>query len=847
MMLASAIVTAQFVPLLMWSAQGGSAPPAVAAFSSNVRVNSGGTPFAWQVEPTMVVGDDGIVHAGWKEAFTDTGGGRRVAFSRSADGGESWSSNVLMPTSNPGALASDPWLIKDGVGRIHFVRLEYNQAGTVSGITVSNTTDGFVWGSTNYMDDTPNFADKETVWADPAGNLYMAYNSNTMVNDMRFRKSADGGATWTPRVRVPDSIGNVIGAYIVRDSAGRIFVSWADYNVGNIMIDSSPDGGSTWGSDVRVNDVPGTILDTLPTNWNISMPAVALDSTDNLYVIWTDYRLSNSYGDIYASSSMDHGATWSPAVKVNDDAGPAGQRMADIAMDAHGVLHAAWYDHRNGGYDVYYSNSSDGGQTWSANLRVSTVTTSRFYERPGDYIAIRTNPVDDNVYVVWTDGRGTDFDIFFAALRGPTATQWITTNPPGLEILIDGVQYTAPQTRNWGIGEIHEIGTIDDQAMAYGARYSFLGWDDMGPMIHNVSVTGSANYTAFFMLKVYLNVTSPYGSTTGSGWYDFGSMADGCVDSSLVQQTADTRHRLEGWGEDATGQGLCTDSLVMVGPKNATALWKTQYFVTAASPHGTIIGDGWHDEGNSTSLTLSVGLVQISGSERARFVMWSGDASGTGLISISFIVDYPKTASALWQSEYLLTIISSHGNPVGGGWYGGGTTAPISIESMVDGPTGTRHAFAGWSGAITSANPATGVLMNGPSTVTADWRTEHYVEVVSDHGMVNGTGWYEQATMANISAPAQVIDQNGTWRFTDWSGGHTSTNPSAGVLVDGPKVIRANWEKVPIGTPEVTVNLLWYVVLAVLVVLFILILVVWRRRRRKVTDPMSQDDQATKT
>src|SRR5437016_10715314 len=43
------------------------APTAVAPFYPNVKITDGSSPFAWQVEPTMVINETGTIFVGWKE------------------------------------------------------------------------------------------------------------------------------------------------------------------------------------------------------------------------------------------------------------------------------------------------------------------------------------------------------------------------------------------------------------------------------------------------------------------------------------------------------------------------------------------------------------------------------------------------------------------------------------------------------------------------------------------------------------------------------------------------------------------------------------------------------------
>src|SRR5438309_7179090 len=137
---------------------------------------------------------------------------------------------------------------------------------------------------------------------------------------------------------------------------------------------------------------------------------------------------------------------------VKDESRHNSQCMVDIAVDHASVVHAAWEDNRNGAWNIFYSNSTDGGSTWATNLRVSTQDTPLSYDRPGDYFAIEAG-LDNTVYVVWTDGRGSDFDIYYSKSPGfPTSTVSVTTDPAGLPVTVDGVTSKAPVATAWTAG-----------------------------------------------------------------------------------------------------------------------------------------------------------------------------------------------------------------------------------------------------------------------------------------------------------------------------------------------------------------------------------------------------------
>jgi len=310
-------------------------PTAFVPFSPNVRVNSGATGFDYQVEPTMVVNSTGHVFVGWKEAITASGGGQRVAFSHSGDGGATWALNVVMPLSNPGWLQSDPWLTVTTSDRVYFTRIEYLNTFSPGGIAVTNTTDGVMWGTTWFYDDAPRFADKESAAHDAAGNLYWVWNSDFPTYDLAFSRSNDGGRTWTPKVYVNDQP-NTLGGIVQVAANGTVLATWwetPDFRTGDILFDRSFDGGLTWGQDIRVNTFANSAMS--PSRWILPIPAMAVAPNGTIYVTWAD----SGDGDrnIVVSHSVDGGTTWSWPVRVNDDTGPTTQYMPDLAIDPWGA------------------------------------------------------------------------------------------------------------------------------------------------------------------------------------------------------------------------------------------------------------------------------------------------------------------------------------------------------------------------------------------------------------------------------------------------------------------------------------------------------------------------------
>ncbi len=344
-------------------------PASVFPFLPNIRITDGSSPFAWQVEPTMAINRSGTIFAGWKETDGPEAAGIRVGSSYSTDQGQTWAPNILQNQSHPnqGCHNSDPWMALGPDDRVHYAYLEYDCG---SYFNVQNTTTGTDWGTVHTVVGNGGLVDKDAMWVDPSNRIYAVWDEG---NVLAVTWSDNGGATWKkPFVNPQDSpSSSVLGTVIETAANGTVYVVWWDFSRSNIYFDWSSDRGTTWHTDKRVNDRDGSASGG---GWQLSIPAMNVDQNSGaIYVAWPDMRNGNL--DIYMSGSTDGGLTWSANKRVNDDSGSTTQYMVDLAIDSHGTVHAAWEDKRSGAWNIYYSNSTDGGATWAANLRVSSEDT----------------------------------------------------------------------------------------------------------------------------------------------------------------------------------------------------------------------------------------------------------------------------------------------------------------------------------------------------------------------------------------------------------------------------------------------------------------------------------------
>lgn len=342
------------------------------------------------------------------------------AYSLSTDAGRSWAGSVF----------TGPWgtdvMTPAGNTSVAFnaagVAFLASRAESVSdlGYFVLTSTDGLTWGDPSPVFTTTNaeVRDQARLAVDQrasgknAGSAYLVWHYSP-GNDLGIfiSYSRDGGATWSSPVQVSDPANNYSSHPVVQvASDGSVYVTFMQLDNGcycnppRQFVDRSTDGGVTWGPDQLVTGAQTTPVGALDVEGhdlvlhggtdpeagvevnNFPVMAVAPNHPDTVYIVWNDgrwdtgfeiYQHPGKHGDIAFTRSTDGGATWSAPTRVNDDqlANGVDQFMPAIAIAPDGTIGVSWYDRRVNTaaylYDVFYSQSTDGGTTWSRNERVS--------------------------------------------------------------------------------------------------------------------------------------------------------------------------------------------------------------------------------------------------------------------------------------------------------------------------------------------------------------------------------------------------------------------------------------------------------------------------------------------
>lgn len=318
------------------------------------------------------------------------------------DGGKTW--KTVAPQDPQDFVQGDDAMTFGSDGVAYHVRLSFDgirvqrPKRAESGILVNSSGDGgLTWNNPvpaiNHVNSVTPFEDKPAIVTDSAagssykGNVYLAwtrfdvYGSNNPEHHTQiyFSRSTDGGKTFAMPFRISDTGGDCLdsdntveGAVPAVGPKGEVYVVWAGPL--GLVIDKSTDGGLTFGKDRVIGQMPG--------GWDFGvagldrangMPVTSVDLSTGprrgtLYVNWIDER--NGDPDVFVISSRDGGETWSAPVRVNDDAVKNGkvQFFTWMAVDPiDGSVNTVFYDRRDtdgASTRLTMARSVDGGRTF---------------------------------------------------------------------------------------------------------------------------------------------------------------------------------------------------------------------------------------------------------------------------------------------------------------------------------------------------------------------------------------------------------------------------------------------------------------------------------------------------
>lgn len=368
----------------------------------------------------------------------------------STDGGLTWLYGDTLNAPSSLDQRGDPAPCIDKNGTMIYTHLtSTTNFGGLKGMGANySTNNGLSWSATfditlNANVDKNMAATDDTPTSPFYGNSYMAFTIFAgSAGNGRFSRTTNSGLTWDPILVLNTTPANHFAqGHDVRVARnGNVYVCWTAGNSASPFTEDfmgfakSTNGGVNFTVTENAYDVNGS-RSTSYNGWGIrtnGFPRIDVDKTTGprsgwIYIVSPQINLApaGSDADVILHRSTDEGVTWSPGIRVNQDALNNGkaQFFPVVRVDESGAVNVAYYDNRDfpsvgDSCSVYLSRSTDGGTTWT------DVEVADHHFRPkllpgintmGDYIGLTS--ANNKVWVAWMDdktgfGGGTQFNIW---------------------------------------------------------------------------------------------------------------------------------------------------------------------------------------------------------------------------------------------------------------------------------------------------------------------------------------------------------------------------------------------------------------------------------------------------
>lgn len=304
--------------------------------------------------PAVVVDSSGHIHLVWQNDASDN---NEIYYRKSTNGGANWVGDRRLTWNTGGS--SYPAIAVDSSDRIHVVWNDYTP-GNSEIYYKKSTNGGVVWSATKRLSWNAQTSSDPAIAVDSSDTIHVVwYDLSPGVAEIFYKKSTDAGGNWSSTQRLTWNSNASFEPIVAVDSSDTIHLAWYNYIVAQteIFYKKSTDGGSSWSASNRLTWNTGASQD----------PAIALDSSDNIHLAWQNWTPDGT--EIFYKRSTNGGANWSGTRRFTWN--PGISCCTALAVDTTDRIHLVWYDNTPGNREIYYKRSTDGGMNWSGSLRLT--------------------------------------------------------------------------------------------------------------------------------------------------------------------------------------------------------------------------------------------------------------------------------------------------------------------------------------------------------------------------------------------------------------------------------------------------------------------------------------------
>ena len=328
----------------------------------------------------------------------------RVLIHRSTDDGVSWSLiDSIVPNSTDSEIP-DPVLASDDVGNFYLVVMRVNRNTDLPKTTVDlelyrSYDDGVTWSYAGSPHLSDSLADYPQIIACEDKELYLTYTyivgfPSVEKTVLKFKKSLDGGNTWTGESRIDEEVLNSIGSDIFWISGDSLMISSGDRDSNMVHCYSSTDFGNTW-SHEQTSSIPGL------EKAHITKPV-----SNELY---------NFYGIISHKPHKENSPVIYHAIS---ESGTHTSMLIDSGSYSQGIItddgeiHIIYNKKEGNDFKILYTKSVDKGITFSSPLTLYRASFSN--SGSGEYQSLIYG--DDDLFYLsfcdWSDNSSAKMLVF---------------------------------------------------------------------------------------------------------------------------------------------------------------------------------------------------------------------------------------------------------------------------------------------------------------------------------------------------------------------------------------------------------------------------------------------------
>ncbi len=326
-------------------------------------------------------GGAGRVYATWSQLV---GAATEVYFRSSTDGGKTWGT-IINVTAAVATTAVKPTLAVAPGATDRVVVVYQTVTGGVRDIRVQVSTDsgGTFGAATAALDGAgDSFHHAVAISGSTVVVTWEKLDTATLNRDVQSRTSTDGGVTFGSEIRI--NVGSPATRFAGRPqvgitSTGGVVWVWREQRAGatrDMFAASVATATATPAADIRLDNdsVANPALQTRDSDF----PVLTVVGT-SAYLVWQDVStVSNGGSDVLFVRSTNGGVSWSaeriiddPAVEVSSSFTPTLAVDPKLAGGADDFIAIAWEDRRQG-TQIFASTSSDGGASFTSPLRASS-------------------------------------------------------------------------------------------------------------------------------------------------------------------------------------------------------------------------------------------------------------------------------------------------------------------------------------------------------------------------------------------------------------------------------------------------------------------------------------------